>query len=131
MKVDIYKEQLSQEESRQQRRHSDPRPLHTSCPQLQIIYPVNNPPSASQRRWRQEQQRRVSSKFSFLLLCIFRNFPCYNDVGMSVYNFTFITDSKVQLLIIFQGILTRGASHYTAPPSLFYGGDVEVDDKRI
>lgn len=85
--VDIYKDQLneSQEESRRLRRHSDPRPLHMSCPQLQIIYPVNEPPSASQRRWRQEQQRR--------------------------------------------GILTRGASHYTAPPSLFYGGDVEVDDR--
>lgn len=63
LKVDIYKEQLneSQEESRQLRRYSDPRPLHTSCPQLQIIYPVNEPPTASQRRWRQEQQRRVSS----------------------------------------------------------------------
>lgn len=86
--VDIYKEQLneSEEESRRLRRHSDPRPLHTSCPQLQIIYPVNAAPSVSQRRWRQEQQRR--------------------------------------------GILTRGASnHYTAPSSLFYGGDVEVDKR--
>ncbi|XP_073246091.1 uncharacterized protein [Porites lutea] len=83
--VDIYKGQMCQERSRQLRRHSDPRPLHTSCPQLQIIYPVSVPPSAAQRRLRQEQQRR--------------------------------------------GILTRGANHYTAPPSLLYGGDVEVDDK--
>ncbi|CAH3044481.1 unnamed protein product [Porites lobata] len=83
--VDIYKGQMCQERSRQLRRHSDPRPLHTSCPQLQIIYPVSAPPSAAQRRLRQEQQRR--------------------------------------------GILTRGANHYTAPPSLLYGGDVEVDDK--
>ncbi|KAL9956858.1 hypothetical protein ACROYT_G038405 [Oculina patagonica] len=85
--VEIYKNRLneSREETNGLRRHSDPH-LHSSCPQLQIIYPVSEPASASQWQWRQEQQRR--------------------------------------------GILTRGTTHYTAPPSLFYGGDVEVDKKR-
>ncbi|XP_068674298.1 TNFAIP3-interacting protein 3-like [Montipora capricornis] len=86
--VELYKEQLDEtlEKSRRLRSYSDPPQLHNSCPQLQIIYPVNRPPSPSQRQWRQEQRR--------------------------------------------QGILTRGANHYTAPPSFFYGGEVEVDDRR-
>lgn len=87
--VDLYKEQLDEtlEQSRRLRRHSDPPPIHSSCPQLQIIYPVNRPLTPSQRQWRMDQRR--------------------------------------------QGILTRGANHYTAPSSFYYGGDVEVDDRRI
>ena len=69
LKVDIYKGQMCQERSRQLRRHSDPRPLHTSCPQLQIVYPVSAPPSAAQRRLRQEQQRRVSFDINYPLHC--------------------------------------------------------------
>ncbi|KAJ7382603.1 hypothetical protein OS493_033961 [Desmophyllum pertusum] len=53
--VDIYKNQLneSREETKRLRRHSDP-----SCPQLQIIYPVNEPESAAQWQWRQETTKK-------------------------------------------------------------------------
>lgn len=60
--VDLYKEQLDEtlEQSRRLRRHSDPPPVHSSCPQLQIIYPVNRPLTPSQRQWRMDQRRQVS-----------------------------------------------------------------------